>query len=854
MKHNFLIYLFLICFGLQAQQKGAKPILATRDSRLETQTTYAVVVGISDYQEKEIPDLRYADKDAEAFANFLRSNAGGRLDNDHLKVLINEQATMAQFAINLDWLLENAKENDRVIIYFSGHGDVEKKTLTQPGFLLCWDAPEQVYMSGGAFALPMLQEVVSTLSIQNKAQVVIITDACRSGKLSGSSINGNQLTNANLAKQYANEIKILSCQPHEYSIEGEQWGGGRGAFSYNLVNALYGLADNNNDLIVNLQEVGRYLEDHVTAEVAPVSQVPMIIGNRTTPLSKVNTGILASLRQGRFNQVTQLSSIDSRGIVEEVLTGVDTNARLTYRLFNEAIKNKNFLIPEGSCAETYYQKLISNQSFKSLHTTFTRNYAAALQDDAQQTLNEWMKNSQDKEFSKANNRRLPLKVFTDKIRSYPLCLDRASELLGEKHYMYSTLKARKYFFEGYLITNSDLNPNPILGKQALNLFRKSLDWQPEQPHVFWQISRVFGIRFLEPDSTEYYAKQATLLNPNWVIPLVDAAFMLSDRFKIFQPAEALLQQATKIDSSLGELWNAWGTFYYRQKKYLEAEAFYLKFLSYDSINIGAWNNLGMCYFVIKKFYDAEMAFKKAISLDSTNVIPYNNLGICYNESNRHVDAELAYKKAITVDSNYTITWRNLSKFYYNVGRYADAALTVKKAISLDSTNSDCWTILGSSYYMIERYNEAELAYKKALTLDSTNVFTWQHISNLYYSTRHYLEAEAATKKAITLDSTNYTSYLNYGWVCIKMYKFKEAQTQFLKAKQLNPEDYWSSLGIACIFQSEGKITESIDFVEQAIDKGIKFEELEKAEELSTLRSTPEYKQLMKKHFPEQFKD
>jgi uncharacterized caspase-like protein len=118
---------------------------------LDTGETYAVVVGISDYQDEGIPDLRFADKDAEAFAGFLQSPAGGSLDEDHLKILLNEQATMAQFAIALDWLMEKIGENDQAIIYFSGHGDVEKRTLTQPGFLLCWDATPKVYMAGGAF-------------------------------------------------------------------------------------------------------------------------------------------------------------------------------------------------------------------------------------------------------------------------------------------------------------------------------------------------------------------------------------------------------------------------------------------------------------------------------------------------------------------------------------------------------------------------------------------------------------------------------------------------------------------------------------------------------------------------------
>ncbi|MBK9640508.1 MAG: caspase family protein [Saprospiraceae bacterium] len=120
----------------------------------------------------------------------------------------------------LDWLMEVVKENDQVILYFSGHGDVEKKTITQPGYLLCWDAPSRVYLAGGALALPMFQDIISTLSTQNKAKVVVITDACRSGKLAGSSVGGSQITGANLAKQYANEVKILSCQPNEYSIEG----------------------------------------------------------------------------------------------------------------------------------------------------------------------------------------------------------------------------------------------------------------------------------------------------------------------------------------------------------------------------------------------------------------------------------------------------------------------------------------------------------------------------------------------------------------------------------------------------------------------------------------------------------
>ncbi len=203
-------------------------------------TTRAVVIGISNYQDPVIPDLRFVDKDAIAFANFLRSPAGGNVQPENLMLLTNEQATMAQMVAAFDWLMDESGENDIAVIYFSGHGDVETKTRSQLGFLLGWDAPSHVYMAR-AFPVFYLQEIVATLSLDKKSKVLLVSDACRAGNLAGNSIGGAQLTNGNLAKSFANEVKILSCQPNEYSYEGEQWGDGRGVFSYFLVNGMYGL-------------------------------------------------------------------------------------------------------------------------------------------------------------------------------------------------------------------------------------------------------------------------------------------------------------------------------------------------------------------------------------------------------------------------------------------------------------------------------------------------------------------------------------------------------------------------------------------------------------------------------------
>ncbi|HRG69975.1 MAG TPA: hypothetical protein PLS73_14085, partial [Saprospiraceae bacterium] len=75
---KFIISFLFLPFLLFSQSKGVSP-LSTNNFQRST-NTYAVVVGISDYQDPGIPDLRFADKDAEAFANYLRSDAGGKLD------------------------------------------------------------------------------------------------------------------------------------------------------------------------------------------------------------------------------------------------------------------------------------------------------------------------------------------------------------------------------------------------------------------------------------------------------------------------------------------------------------------------------------------------------------------------------------------------------------------------------------------------------------------------------------------------------------------------------------------------------------------------------------------------------
>jgi tetratricopeptide (TPR) repeat protein len=815
MKEITTLFLVLasVGFPLFAQQRGANPITNhqfTPSGSPITGTTRAVVVGISDYQDDGIPDLRYAHKDAAAFATFLKSPAGGNLDDDHLKVLLNRDATNAQLAAALDWLMEETKVGEQVVIYFSGHGDVETKTRTNLGFLLTWDSPPRSYMAG-AFPVFYLQEVVATLSTVNKARVILVTDACRSGKLAGENIAGAQLTGANLARQFANEIKILSCQPNEYSIEGEQWGGGRGAFSYHLIDGLYGLADNDSDKMVSLLEITRYLEDHVTSEVAPMSQLPMTVGNRTEALFPVDEDLLAKLKEGKSRQLDMLTAVAMKGSEEEVLAKAPAPVRQRYGAFQKAVENKQFLVPKGTCANDQYEQLMAEPSLSALHSSLRRNFAAALQDDAQQALNAWLK-ADVEEIVQSGKRK------SEKYSRYPAQLERAAELLGKEHALYPTLVARKLLFEGYLtFLQNPNNPDGKRGEEAMKKFRQSLVHQPESAHTWLFMSLVWANTLRQPDSAYACAMKAAGIAPTWVLPYTNLAFVLSDKFQQYDKAKTLLDKAMKIDPNSALVWNYLGTWHTNRKQFDQAIKCYRKAIELDASLTHAYNNLCLTYHNTGRFKEAEAMCQEAIRFDSTYALAFNNLGRIYLATGKTTEAEQAFRQTIRLDPNYTFAYNNLGILHYQNGRMKEAENLFLDALRLDSTFALAYSNLGNVYRRSQRLSDAEKMYRTAIRHDSAGAGAWN----------------------------------NLGLALYLQQRLDESVEAFKKATELDPADAIAPYSIACLYSLLKNSEQSLAWLEVSLKKGFRdFDTLKSDGDLEFVRSAAGFGGLMKLYFPE----
>lgn len=80
---------------------------------------WAVLIGIADYQGND-NDLWHPDEDAKEMTLVLQRSG---YSDDHIILLLNNEATKNAIEDAIDWLILNEKEDDEIVFFYSGHGN-----------------------------------------------------------------------------------------------------------------------------------------------------------------------------------------------------------------------------------------------------------------------------------------------------------------------------------------------------------------------------------------------------------------------------------------------------------------------------------------------------------------------------------------------------------------------------------------------------------------------------------------------------------------------------------------------------------------------------------------------------------
>jgi uncharacterized caspase-like protein len=236
--------------------------------------TFALVVGISKYQ--KLPQdlwLQYPEADAKTFSQFLASPRGGSVPSAQLLSLTSEQATTAALRNAFQTFLKTGVgKNDTVYILLAGHGTVDPSGA----YILTYDSdPEN--LAGTALPMAEVHALVED-EVTRAGHVILLADVCRAATIAGQKTASLGNIVEKLGEAPGEMLGLMAARPLELSIEGPEFGGGHGAFTYSVLKGLAGAADRDHDGFVTAGE----LIDFVSTDVSKLTrnrQHPRDFGN-----------------------------------------------------------------------------------------------------------------------------------------------------------------------------------------------------------------------------------------------------------------------------------------------------------------------------------------------------------------------------------------------------------------------------------------------------------------------------------------------------------------------------------------------------------------------------------------------
>ncbi len=224
--------------------------------------SWAVAIGINQYE--YWPGLEYAVNDANSVAAKFRD-----LGFDEVIQVMDKQATRERI-LNLlgTELPKRVGKEDRVVIFFAGHGQTEELANgRQKGYLIPVDGSVTDYFTT-AISMEQVREFSERITAKH---IYYVMDACYSG-LGFTRAMG---VNPNLPGYLDKVTRLRSVQMITAGGKGEQVieKGGHGLFTQYLLRALDGEADMDADGVVTATELGGFLRPRVS----------MASDNRQTP-------------------------------------------------------------------------------------------------------------------------------------------------------------------------------------------------------------------------------------------------------------------------------------------------------------------------------------------------------------------------------------------------------------------------------------------------------------------------------------------------------------------------------------------------------------------------------------------
>ena len=682
--------------------------------------TYAMVVGISKYQ--KLPQdlwLQYPGADATDFGHYLTT--GGGVPPDQMLVLKDEQATTAALRNGFEtFLKQRPGKKDTVFILLAGHGTVDSRGA----YIVTYDSDPQD-LSSTAIPMAEIQQLVED-ELKNVGRVVLLVDVCRAtviGNIKNSSIGS---VVEKLGEAPGDMLGLMASRPKELAMEGPQFGGGHGAFTYSVMQALEGAADTDKSHKVTAGELIDYVRTDVASKTGN-KQHPRDFGNMDNAVkladvkAPINITRYKELYDSRTGEPLFLASAQNQPISQDAQRDVDA--------FQASIRDGHILPNDQGSAWLLVDKLRAELQ-PEMMVIQENSLRVALEDKAQQVLLRYLAGDQSPQ----------TKAEFDAGSQY---MEAAMKLTPESLY----LQGRDYFFSGRALLFEKQFP------KAADQLERSVGIDPGEAYGY----NALGIAYLEQAQFANAIpafRDAAKRAPNWSYPLHNLALAYVEVGDT-DGAVRSYQQAMKVTPQYSYLPYNLGLVYQRTNRRKEAEAAYRRAAELAPDSAEPLNALGTLKAAEGKNADAEKFYKSALQKNPNLLPARHNLAVLLSTiKDRQQEAIDLWKQNLAAQPDYLPSRLGLAELLATRGDTNGAIEQYREVIVERPEYVAARVALAGQFAKANQPDAALEQLRAAVKGDAGNPSLWERIGDSERALNHVAEARDAYAAALKLEVEN----------------------------------------------------------------------------------------------------
>jgi serine/threonine-protein kinase len=194
------------------------------------------------------------------------------------------------------------------------------------------------------------------------------------------------------------------------------------------------------------------------------------------------------------------------------------------------------------------------------------------------------------------------------------------------------------------------------------------------------------------------------------------------------------------------------------------------------------------------------------------------LGQQQRQGNAWDAALVSFREALALEPDHPDAIQGLGYTQWSKGQYAEAADTLRQATQLRQGDAVLWRSLGWCSFWSQRVDEAIGAFRQALELEPRDASAHYGLGKCFLAQEDFASAAAAIRQTVQVAPPSYTCLCDLATALRHDKQPAEAVAVARKAVALAPDGAQAYLVLAEALVAQGKLTEALGALEEAMRK------------------------------------